>query len=184
VVVSRHAFTMIELIFAIVLIAIVVAAVPQMLQRNMDTQEGNLVQEDVFNAKKLALKIISYPWDPNSQDTTSSTAYSKVLDVGGLGFARVTVPTASGNVAIPFRVGHVRQPLHRRFHNSVTAPASPNIGAFGDSGYVPDDGSHTFRTTHNTTPKNMKMAIATSGNVKLYVYAANIGEYDYFKRQF
>ena len=204
--VKRSAMTMIELIFAIVLIAIVVAAVPQMMQRNEKTLEGNLVQQELFVAAKTASELLTQPWDTNAPDTSTSRAYTKVLDTNRPGFNRVT--DGGGNL-LPFRKGHIRQPNHRRFHNNVTYPADYKIPNMANSpalpantaltvtsGYSGETDTTVFSTaptTSNTAAnrRNIKMANITvtdttdnSRTVTLRLYMANIGEVAYAHRIF
>jgi type II secretory pathway pseudopilin PulG len=186
----RVAMTMIELIFAIVLIAIVVAGVPQMLQENANTMVGNLSQENLFKAKRTAVQVLSYPWDNRSIDTSGGEfAYAKVLDVGGGGFARVQ--DALGN-DLPFRIGHIRQDLHRRFFETATAPVGGSVAGWASGGYIPDSGAnYAFANAASGGSSNMKIAIITVDEagpgttpVTLFAYAANIGEAPPFKRTF
>lgn len=204
--VKRSAMTMIELIFAIVLIALVVAAVPQMMQRNDKTLEGNLVQEELFVAAKTASELLTQPWDANATDNSTTRAYNKVLDTNSpnAGFNRVT--DAAGN-PLPFRQGHIRQDNHRRFHNTTTLPASAQIPSSSNapalpanttltvtSGYSGETDTTVFSTaptTSNAAPTNIKMAnitvtdtIDNSRTVTLRLYMANIGEVAYAHRRF
>lgn len=173
--VMRNAMTMIELVFAIVIIAIVVAGVPQMIARNDKSLEANLVQEEIFRAATMASQALSQQWDTNSEDSSALLAYAKVLDTG-VGAARQSV----GLIELERKIGHIAQDNHRRFHGVTTAPASSTIPGVGDSGYW--DGG--FSTGHSTTAANMKMANITVGIVTLRVYMANIGEVTYAKRTF
>ncbi|WP_345987502.1 hypothetical protein WCX18_10290 [Sulfurimonas sp. HSL1-2] len=220
--------TMIELIFAIVLIGIAIAGVPRMIERNTKSLEGNIVDEAVFAVSAKAAQLLSFRWDPNSQNAGDLLSHSKILDVAG-----------SGNLSRTnsiFRIGGIAENAHRRFHSAATSPASTVLNDMttgsaltfltgGDptssSAYKKDyrlnvaisfvgDGNTAYNTgttasaTYNfpnfpspvsATATNMKMArielqqndsmTATPswGNVAtLYVYAANIGEIDYFKR--
>jgi hypothetical protein len=193
---------MIELIFAIVIIAITVAAVPQMITRNDRTLTGSLVRQELFYAAKTASELLTQPWDTNSPDTSTSKAYDKVLDITGSAakFARVS----SGGITLPFRQGHIRQDNHRRFHGTATAPAggaipgstsSPTLPADDtlsiNSNYTGETDTTVFASAPSATAANMKMATITVTNtndanrsVTLRVYAANIGEVTYAKRSF
>jgi len=176
--VVKHAgFTMIELIFAIVIIAFVVMGVPQILERNTQTMVDNLVQEDLFEATRTAYQVLTYPWDDNSIDTTSELAYAKVLDAGSIGRVQ------ESGVDLPFRAGHIQQPNHRRFHDVAQAPANANISGWGTGGYIPETGTGVPIVASGGI-SNMKIAIITVGNVTFRVYAANIGEVAYASRTF
>lgn len=201
--VKRTAFTMIELIFAIGIIAITVAAVPQMITRNDKTLTGSLVQQELFYAAKTASELLTQPWDAKSPDTSTSKAYDKVLDItgGAAKFARVS----SGGTPLPFRQGHIRQDNHRRFHGinptfpaggaipgSATSPTLPADDTLSiNSNYTGESDTTIFASSPSTTAANMKMAAITVTNtndanrsVTLRIYAANIGETAYAKRSF
>ena len=49
----RHAFTMIELIFAIVVIGVTLLTIPLMIETNNTAMERNLAQEAIFLASAL-----------------------------------------------------------------------------------------------------------------------------------
>lgn len=199
--VKRSAMTMIELIFAIVLIALVVAAVPQMIQRNDKTLEGNLVQEELFIAAKIASEILTQPWDANSPDTTTSRAYTKVLDTNSSNVAFNREMDHFGN-SLPFRQGHIRQDNHRRFHNAATSPSTsgipmgpiPSVAGMNitvTSGYCGQNNSNFFALAGGTTVSAAKMATITATDtadaartVTLRIYMANIGEIAYAHRSF
>lgn len=206
---SRTAFTMIELIFAIVLIGIIVAAVPRMITQNSEGVANTLKQEAIAAAAGEAFRILSFPWDNNS---VSDNNVSYVLDTNG---------SADYNRSggLPLRKGHVA-PLpgeirlnHRRLFSAVSTPAAATLpgaqsqsllnaidaGAYKNSysvvetsGYITDNGSpFVFSdTTNGGTSTNMKMAAVqvdsgTETNIlTLRVYAANIGSVEYYTREF
>ncbi|WP_345985073.1 prepilin-type N-terminal cleavage/methylation domain-containing protein [Sulfurimonas sp. HSL-1656] len=226
--VVRHAMTMIELIFAIVLIGIAVAGVPRMIERNNRSLESNIVDEAVFAVSAKAAQVLSFRWDDNSQNAGDLLSHSKILDVAGSGGLSRTNSI--------FRIGGIAENAHRRFHSAVAGPASNELSGMttgsaltfitgGDAtsatAYKKDyqlnvaasfvgDGNAAYNTgatasaTYNFpnfpspvsgTATNMKMvkielqqndsvtATPSWTNVAtLYVYAANIGEIDYFKR--
>jgi len=209
----KNAFTMIEMIFAIVLIALVVVAVPQIMSRNVQTIEGNRAQEAVFLASAAAKRILSFRWDANSQDqnvtSASELAYSKVLDIPGV-TSRVSV-TVDGNVSVlPLRIGHIRQEKHRRFHSNVTVPAgTASSTSFEDDVTITSlQGANAFKFNYGLTTNviytstfgstsdagaytNTKMATINVTNndtgqtdVIMRVFAFNIGETDIAKRTF
>ena len=109
---------MIELIFAIVIIAIVVISLPLMMKTNEDAMEGNVVQEALFASSAKMMQILSYPWDQNSTDSSNPNTYGKVVDILGpiTTFSRRdanNTPDANSN----YRVGHILEDNHRRFHD-------------------------------------------------------------------
>jgi len=197
---------MIELIFAIVLIAMVVAAVPEMMARNDRTLRGSLVQEELFIAAKTASELLTQPWDANSPDTTTSRAYTKILDTGSAIAGLNRVNDGAGHL-LPFRIGGILEDNHRRFHNVATAPAGyqipndnmhpalpANVNLQIASGYCGETNATFFNANpvqNNGTPTSAKMATVTVTNtvdanrtVTLRLYMANIGEIAYAHRRF
>lgn len=75
----RFAFTMIELIFAIVIISIVALSLPMMSQVINISNERNLVQEAILVASGDMFKTISGKFDENSKPDNSDINYEKIL---------------------------------------------------------------------------------------------------------
>jgi prepilin-type N-terminal cleavage/methylation domain-containing protein len=67
-VVRRKGFTLIELIFAIVIVAIIVLSIPMMNLINAKATEGSISQEAVFASSAKLMQTLSFPWDENSSD--------------------------------------------------------------------------------------------------------------------
>ena len=127
--VRRYAFTMIELIFAIVVISIAVVSLPMMIQTSTKGIEGNLIQEAIFASSAKLNEIISYPWDDNSMP--SGSAFSKVI----------WTSTNDCNSSTKLRAGHIMEPLHRRCLDnnfSVTQPTAV-LGMEANDAGVYDD---------------------------------------------
>jgi prepilin-type N-terminal cleavage/methylation domain-containing protein len=101
-VVRKYAFTMIELIFAIVVIAITVISLPMMIQATSKGIENNLAQEAIFASSAKINEIMTYPWDENSMP--SASIYSRV----------VWTSANDCNQTTKLRPGHIYQQLHRR----------------------------------------------------------------------
>ncbi|OQX59843.1 MAG: hypothetical protein B5M52_02220 [Helicobacteraceae bacterium 4484_230] len=178
----KKGFTLIELIFAIVIIAIIVMGVPQIIAQNNRslTGEGNNVgvfaQEGIFAAAGVAAKILTYQWDANSLDPNEADAYAKELVTSAPGTA--FGPIVQNGVVLPLRRGNIAQDGHRRFHSALTAPSSQYLDGLSpssfpvvnlsnsnvykctwsasiDGGYVPDA---TYPTTGGASVSNSKMA--------------------------
>jgi len=178
----RHAFTMIELIFAIVVIAFIVSGVPQIIKQNDkallgfdENSTGAFAQEGIFAAAGTAAKVLTYQWDPNSLDPTEPNPYAKELNT-----STSTLVTNTAGVVLPLRVGNVAQDRHRRYHSTInTAPSQQELdgltsgtvnivdtngsdaykctwSATLSGGYVPDG---TYPTTFSATVSNSKMAV-------------------------
>ena len=123
----RKGISMIELVISIVVMGIVVTSLPMLLSQ---TQENNAVamqQEAILATKSRIAGILTYQWDANSIDTTTSP-YEKVLDTS-------TSPDADRDfdtVAPLKRAGHVDGILRRRVHPTNT-PTSPNSSEWGNT---------------------------------------------------
>ncbi|ATB69259.1 hypothetical protein SJPD1_1147 [Sulfurospirillum diekertiae] len=111
----RSAMSMIELVFAIVIMGIVVMSLPLVL---LQTQRGNalaLEQEVILATKTRLAFILSHEWDINSYDGDAST--SRVLDT-----------TASANADNAFdttttrRAGHIEADERRRLRDDKLTP--------------------------------------------------------------
>ena len=121
----RKAFTMIELIFAIVIIAVVMLTIPMMIQANNKALEGNVAQEAIFLVSALLSETTTFVWDDASLDNSGgSILMSKILDTSGTGDSAYDRNETNGTI----RVGGIAEDMHRRFFD---------INASG-SGVAPD----------------------------------------------
>ncbi|MDQ7059829.1 MAG: type II secretion system protein [Sulfurimonas sp.] len=198
----RHsAFTMIELIFAIVIIAISVLSLPMMSQITSKNIEGSLVQEAIFAASAELNQIISFSWDENSMDT--NTFLSRVAW------------GSDCNATTKLRSGHISRPYHRRCTDNILGPTAitngsstflNDINTTAHSIFINSGGSSTgykktynsqftvsyaaFETgfVHNNNIKKIDVNITdtTTGDLvtKLTTFSSNIGEIDYYKRSY
>lgn len=198
---QKPAFTMIELIFAIVIIAITVVSLPMMTQVNASGIEKGYIQEAIFASSAEVHQALSYRWDANSTPDGNAVDLSQVIDVS--------------NLCHPTRK---RMPGHaaRRCLNDLTIPVAnnhnhfiPNINNATDlknlflvntsdhgksSGYKNQALKLNLVVTHPATfhlisNPNIKRIDATviDGTdvvVKLYSYSFNIGEVDPMQRSF
>lgn len=64
----RSAFTLIELIFAIVVMSIVMLSFPSIMQVDTDARERAFAQEAALAASAKMAQILTYQWDENSTD--------------------------------------------------------------------------------------------------------------------
>ena len=196
---KRFAFTMIELIFAIVIIAISVMSLPMVTQVTQRGIESNIVQEAIFAASSELMGATAGYWDENSMQDMNVSHLSRVIDISN-----------DCNNTTKLRPGHINQPYHRRCLDDLTTNAN---NAAGGSVYDLDDAEKTtasvmfvlpgtdgtsagykelYKSTIEVTPS------ATNNNVKiitvritdennnnvtvLRAQSANVGEIDYYKR--
>ena len=201
--VKRDAFSLIELIFAIVIIGITVISLPMMNQVNSKGIENALVQEVIYATSAKLNQATSYNWDE--------------LDDGNSSFSKV-ISNGDCNSSTKLRIGHINQPYHRCLDDTSIRPS--NIGSDGGDlddlddldtitsslfftnggAFVADaDGyKNNYTTTISVTYADFGVTTAASKNIKkttiivkdldantvtsLSTYSANIGEANYYKR--
>jgi len=195
--VVRSAFTLIELIFAIVIIAISIVSLPLMTGVTQKGVEQNILQEAIFAASAQLMGITAAYWDERSMEDANLSDLSRVIDIGG-----------DCNTTTRLRPGHIAQSLHRRCLESTStagldATSNDNVysldDAVADANGTPDifdnpnadatgyKDRYTSSATISRTDDIKKITVSvqdSSGNVitKLITYSANLGEPDYYKR--
>jgi len=203
---KKSAFTMIELIFAIVVIAITVMSLPMMNEVNSKGIEGNLAQEAIFAASTELNQAVTYFWDENSSE--SGASLSRVIWISSTDCDNDT----------KLRPGHINQKLHRRCRddnssrptntsdsnlNDLDDTNKTNMDLFiGDSttasGYKKDykldleianniDFGGTGDADIQANIKRVRVIIKdNSGNIitRLDTFSCNIGEVDFHKRDY
>lgn len=198
---GRFAFTMIELIFAVVVISIAVITLPMMAQITSKGVEDNIAQEAIFAASAELMGATAYYWDLNSMYDNNVSRLERVVDVNG------------DCNADRLRDGHINQPYHRRcLDSSAIGVANTSNGTFPNL----NNTTHTSELIFTDATKdaagyknnyystiavsNVDETGATDDNVKritvlvenssgdditrLSTYSANIGEIDFYKRRF
>ncbi|MBE0497957.1 MAG: prepilin-type N-terminal cleavage/methylation domain-containing protein [Campylobacterales bacterium] len=126
----RPAFTMIELIFALVIMGIVFVSLPLILINNAKSIEDNLIQESIFLTSSKITQIMSFQWDNSSSETgTGMLAASDVVNVTAGAAALVR------NATTDFRVGHFQQDKRRRMtpvgNPRFATPVGPDVNDAG-----------------------------------------------------
>jgi len=134
----KTAFTMIELIFAILIISISMLTLPAMMRVDAKNQEASLYQEGIMLTTTKIAQALTFYWDVNSQPLAGAATTSLVLNTNGDAelSARDFLRDSAGNVLVPnvlsdFRVGHFQEQLRRRL-----TPASNQLAAAAIGGYV------------------------------------------------
>ncbi len=102
---KRSGFSLIELVFAIVIIAISLMSVPLMLGQGAKSNQYALLQESILAARTKMGNILSFKWDNNASDTTMSIV--RVVDVQG-GDSQLDRNTTFR------RIGHIHEDTRRR----------------------------------------------------------------------
>jgi len=203
---KRLAFTMIELIFAIVIISIAVVSLPVMTKITEKGIEESILQEAIFAASAELMGVSTGYWDERSMDDIDVSYMSRVINI--------TTGVNDCNTSTHLRPGHIAQPLHRRCLYASPAQAAldkaldANITSLDDFDTAGVDVNLTITTVGNSTErqgykniytsvidvnrtnnsyiKTITSIIKISGEkkVKLSMQSANIGEIDYYKRRF
>jgi len=110
----RTGFSLIELVLAIVIIAISVMTIPLMLTQSSNNDSFSIMQESILAARTKMGNILSYNWDKNCIEAYSSIANIRVLDVvNGDSELKRNISTVDQNR----RIGHISQNYRRRFHD-------------------------------------------------------------------
>ncbi|MDK9693180.1 MAG: type II secretion system GspH family protein [Sulfurimonas sp.] len=196
----RYAFTLIELIFAIVIMSIVVMSIPVMMQITSKGVENSLVQEAIFAASAELMGASSFYWDNRSIEDINASGGERVVDVDG------------DCNATRLKAGHILQPFHRRCLDSnvvtgvnyVDANTSTECFSLNRSVHAASDMLYTdinataagYKQKYksemtiskiNNNVKELNCTVTDENNdtlTLLRLFAANIGEADYFKRRF
>ena len=129
--INRYAFTMIELIFAIVVISISIMSLPVITNVASKAIENNLVQEAIFGASAELMDATVGCWDERSKEDKAFSKFSRVVDIGG---------NCNDD---RLRPGHIPQLYHRRCLNSNS---SNNLDATSDDSiFSLNDANHSTR---------------------------------------
>ncbi|MCH9814505.1 MAG: hypothetical protein K0U47_11260 [Epsilonproteobacteria bacterium] len=105
---------MIELIFAIVIMAISVMTIPLMLSQSGNNSAFSMMQESILAARTKMGNMLSYQWDRNATIAGASVTYIRVLDVAnGDSELDRNDSTQDSNR----RIGHITEDMRRRFQD-------------------------------------------------------------------
>jgi prepilin-type N-terminal cleavage/methylation domain-containing protein len=205
-VVKKHAFTLIELVFAIVLIAIAVLSLPVMNQIIAKNTDQGILQEAIFAAATEINEATTAYWDEHSMDPNTSLA--RVIDTG-------TCENNASSSRFRLMKGHIAQKLHRRCvdnneTNISNGSDDKNITALDDKEHSSRDAfnnedatSQGYKDTYQTTlvvdqnvsfgghneesMKSIDINVTKSDGTlicNLKSYSANIGEVDFYKKEY
>ncbi|MEN4052760.1 hypothetical protein [Sulfurimonas sp. NWX79] len=193
---------MIELIFAIVIIAISIVSLPMMIQTTTKGIENNIIQEAIFAAETILNESTTYYWDVNSaEDNSISGGYSRVVNtgdctIGGPPFKRVghvNRQCLDNNSTVVNTVGDATSVEYASsiYSNRLvfeTGSAGTGSATYKNSYYAtatvtqcisPNSYIQFGQETNNSNLKETEIKITdSSGNtvVVLRAYTANIGE--------
>jgi len=207
---KKSAFTLIELIFAIVIIAISVMSLPMMTQATSKGIEANIVQEVIFATGAILNESTTYYWDKNSMYDANLSQYSRVINtkIGG-------IDECSGGAPYK-RIGHINrrclndntktqdnvgnsdsiEQAKTDYNNDLllkgSAAAATYKGSYSAKAIVnscKDGGCVQFgEEANNQNLKEIEIQVTPTGSTDILVllraYVANIGEVKPEKRVF
>lgn len=177
----KRGFSLIEVVFSIVIIAISLMSVPMLLKESAKSNEFSMMQEAILATSTKMGNILSYSWDKNSYD--SSNKILRTLDVlnGNVALDRVIGVNDSN-----LRIGHIYADKRRRFfdYDSGAGIKKPDIGTtplnkqsindfHGETTTISGSGGFDYKD------KNMKMTsnvyyVNDSANYNQTNFVANI----------
>jgi len=106
----KKAFTLIELVVAIVVIGIAMMSVPLLLSQSSKSNEFSIDQEAILAATTKMGNILTYPWNE-----TNSSEILQVFDVTN-GDSELNRTTTDKNR----RIGHFKEKYRRKFYDNIT----------------------------------------------------------------
>ena len=198
--VRRNAFTLIELIFAIVIISVVVLSLPVINKAIGDSVEESLVQEAIFASAAGLNEATSYRWDEHSMnDKLLNPLYSRVVhtNIGGcvagtpnrrLGHIHrrclddlTTLPYYSGGAPYSDSVDEASHPAQSIYIVGGTTSAAGYKQKYDSIISITNNAS--FGTVGDPNVKEVKITIQNSTShetiVILNSYVSNVGELQY-----
>ena len=149
---GSSAFTLLEIVFAILVMAIIIVSLPVVMGSNQKGIDTTIVQEAIFGASAELNQVLSYRWDENSIDEADDPfGLSKVIETGDC---------SNTNTSLNYRLrpGHIAQPLHRRCLDSNNTAVTLVFGQ--DSGDMDDIDDV------NISPKSMFINVGTATGYK------------------
>ena len=192
---------MIELIFAIVIIAISVVSLPVLIQATSKGVENNFIQEAIFAASAELNQALSYKWDRYSQENFGEL--SKIVNTQAQNCAareglvhRMCCNNQTAKASLIAGVDNESQSDYNINNAATTNEAlfTPNTSPTRSSGYKSDYNMSVtvtfanFDSTHATgeNMKKVEVSIKKDGanQVVLRAFSANIGETQAAKKIF
>ncbi len=116
----RKGISLIELVLAIVVVAISVMSVPMMLQQGAKNDNFSMMQEAILAARTKMGNILSYQWDDNARDGNNTEGRLRTLDV----YSGAAALDRNDTYYDERRIGHVFGDLRRKMMAVPTYPSS------------------------------------------------------------
>lgn len=157
----KRAFTLIELVFAIIIMGIVAMSIPVIMQITSKGIEDSIIQEAVFAASAELMGATTYAFDASS--------YADIADINDSSTARVVDINSNCDLVTRLKNGHIAQPFHRRCTNENTTVQNSL-------------GSGDFENIYNTTKDKESLftdnSTSSSGYKKHYKISVGIDSKD------
>ena len=134
----RGALTLIELIVAIIIIAIAVLAIPGVFMQGTSTLQGSALIEPVFYLDRTMDTILTYRWDENSMVGEKNKTH--ILDVSNLADSELN-RTSSSSVT---RIGNFNINDRRNYFTSITYASYPIGADTGENSFADFDDIDDF----------------------------------------
>jgi prepilin-type N-terminal cleavage/methylation domain-containing protein len=202
-VVAKKGFSLIELIIAIVIISIAVLSMPLINSVVASGVAGNIVQEAVFAASTELNEATNAFWDKNSLDEDSDN-FAKVINIDN--DCNITTKLRPGHIDQSYHrlclnnlakqpsdtkdttdsivtIDDMRHDFEEIFINAT--PSASGYKKSYQSKLEVQRGADFGGNNQNV--KKISITIRDDQNntiVKLYSYSFNIGEVDYFKKEY
>ena len=199
---KKAAFTLIELIFAIVVIAVSVISLPLLIATSSQGIEKNIIQEAIFASAAILNESAAFLWDENSNLDIGVSSFSRVVNTnsgGCLGgtpnrrIGHVNRQCLDNNATMPYNGGAFNNSINAAAHAAqdmfITSTASATSAATYKNQYKSAvtvnncgaGGCVQFGTVaNNPNLKEIQITILSEDETKLLVilraYSANIGE--------
>lgn len=127
----RSAMSMLELVFAIVIMGIAVMSLPLLLTQVQTNNAFAMQQEAILAAKTKIGDILTYEWDNHSYDTTAQRSFALDTANGDIAFSRVGTTNQ--------RIGHINVDYRRKLYDATVVLNDRSASAIGaDAGDLDD----------------------------------------------
>ena len=137
---KKTAFTLVELIFSIVIIAIVFTVVPKLMFATTKTMEVSIKEDGLFAAIALMGNIVRLPWDSNTL-----LSDGKILDT-------------SVNTCNDYRAGGFVG-SRNCLGSDLSATPKGGFGSVGDYSDVDDYDAYTVSTLNGRVQYNLDVSV-------------------------
>jgi len=130
---KRSGFSLIELVFSIIIIAISLMSIPMLMGESNKANEYSLIQESVMAARTKLGNILTFQWDENSTIINGGALEGlRVIDTNG----SLDLNRSNGT----YRVGHSHGVDRRKFdiNDTFAQPIGPDAGDAGDLDDIDD----------------------------------------------